>query len=85
MVALYKLAEQVEQYKTNLNGGHFTLKRTMTVNNPLQQLTDVKGGPSHTAMLPNWSWQTSAVRLKAEGENNSSVISLQLSKTHIVS
>ena len=26
MVALYKFAEQVEHYKTNLNGGQFTLK-----------------------------------------------------------
>ena len=55
MLTLHKLAEQVEHYKTNLNGGHFTLKPTITVNNPLQtQLTHVKGGPSHTAMLPTW-------------------------------
>ena len=32
MLALYKLAEQIELYKTNLDGGHFTLKRTNTVN-----------------------------------------------------
>ena len=43
----------VEHYKTILNGGQFTLKPTITVNNPLQkQRTRVKGGPSHTAMLP---------------------------------
>ena len=29
MVALYKLAEQVEHYKTNLNCGHFTIKSTI--------------------------------------------------------
>ena len=53
MVARYKLAEQVEHYKTNLNGGHFTLKPTITVNNPLlEQPTHVNGGPLHTAMLP---------------------------------
>ena len=41
MAALYKLADQVEHYKTNRNGGHFTLKPTITVNNPLQkQLTE---------------------------------------------
>ena len=28
MLAIQKLAEQVEHYKTNLNGGHFTLKPT---------------------------------------------------------
>ena len=40
MLAHHKLAEQVEHYKTNVNGGHFTLKPTISVNNPLQkQLT----------------------------------------------
>ena len=32
MVPLYKLAEQVGHYKTNLDGGHFALKRNSTVN-----------------------------------------------------
>jgi len=33
----------------------------------MKQVTHIKGGPSHTTMLP--TWQISAVRLKAESEN----------------
>ena len=42
MVAPYKLAEQVEHYKTNLNGEHFTLKPTITVNTKWHCLSSEK-------------------------------------------
>ena len=52
MVALHKLAEQVELYKTNLNGGHFTLKRTITDIAQSSEInviirTDINGGTPH--------------------------------------